>query len=60
MKIKGKTKYKLAVMLSSARSKNAPITITQIMLMNKKEFLKLLKSYYNFLEAEEAMGDYTP
>lgn len=60
MKIKGKQKYELAVMLSNARSKNHPLTIAQIMLMNKADFMALLRSYQAFCDADNKMGDPTP
>ena len=60
MRIKGKQKIEIAKEISAHRSKKHPISVNDIMKMNKSEFLELWKKYITFYEADNMLGDINP
>lgn len=57
MKIKGKQKIEIAKEISAHRSKKHPLSVNEIMKMNKSEFLALWQEYEAFYEADDMLGD---
>ncbi len=58
MKIKGRRRYEMACELAKAMTKK--MTVNELMMNNKRDFLKLWISYCNFCEADNALGDCNP
>lgn len=56
--MKKSVRYELAKELISAMTK--PLSMNELLMMSKKDFLRLWMDYCKFREADDAMGDCEP